>query len=162
MGAVMRTQWNNRLAKLIHQPGGVKVSEAIDRAAENLETLRDSCLGEIDLQLQKIERLHAAAGQRPSPEVQEAIYRLSNDIHGVAGMFDLPDLGAAAYSLCELIERLRLGGRWNPAAIEVHLAAFRLFRHPEAAADERARAAVLGGLGEVVARAPKPVDPLGN
>ncbi len=150
MTAVMRVPWENRLAKMIREPGGVKLNEAVRQADENLESVRDSCLEALDGYLAEIERLHSEGGASPSEEAKEQIYQLANDIHGVAGVFGLDDLGHAAFSLCELVDRLRAARRWTAASVEVHLAALRLLRHPGGEHGD-----MLEGLRRVVARVPR-------
>ena len=147
--------WQNRLAKLIQQPGGSKVAEVLQRADDNLETIRANCLLAVDRQLEEITRLRADAGPNPSLEVKDAVYQLASDIHGVAGVFGLEALGQAAFSLCELADRLRRSDRWSQDAIDVHIAALRLLRHPEGAVDG---AQMLEGLHKVLDRFPKTAD----
>ncbi len=147
MSAVMRVPWENRLAKMIREPGGVKVGDALAKADENLKTIQEDCMKAVDGYLTQIEALHQEAKSAPTAEVKDAIYRLADDIHGMAGVFGLGELGSAAFSLCDLIDRQREGGGWTPAAVEVHLNAFRLLRHP--AGDPAARAEVLEGLRRV-------------
>ena len=70
----------------------------------------------------------------------------------MAGLFGLNQLVEAAFSLCELADRMRASEKWSAPAIEVHLAALRLFRTPAPAAEG---AAVLQGLHKVTDRTPK-------
>ena len=145
--------WQNRLAKLIREPGGSKVADVLKRADENLDAIRSECLDALDRHLEEITRLRTASGDNPSPEAKDAIYQLASDIHGVAGVFGLETLGEAAFSLCELTDRLRRSDRWSPDAVEVHISALRLLRHPEGAGDS---AEVMLGLRKVLGRFPKP------
>ena len=151
MSAVMRVPWTNRLTKLIREPGGVKVEDALEQAKVNLETVRESSLVAVDARLSEIEELHRQAAAGITPALRDAIYAQASDIHSVAGVFDLADLGEAAFSLCELVDRLRVLDRWDPQAVEVHLYALRLFREPQPQGGE----AVLEGLRRVTGRVPK-------
>src|SRR5262245_40133254 len=135
--------WENRLAKVMSQPGGVRVGDALAQAAKNLELAKDECLAEMDGQLAEIESLCAQAGRQPEDDVKRRIYDLSNDVVSVAGTFELTELGQAAFCLCELVDRLRGLGRWNQAAVEVHLSACRLLRRPDTTTD---RSQVIEGL----------------
>jgi len=153
MSAVMRVPWENRLAKLIRKPGGVKLNEAVRQAEENLKSVQDSCLEALDGYLAEIERLHVEGGSKPSEAAKESIYQLANDIHGMAGVFGLGDLGDAAFSLCELVDRLRAAGRWNAASVEVHLSALRLLRLPGGDHGD-----MIEGLRRVVARVPRKAE----
>ena len=133
------------------EPGGIRVPDALKKAAENLETIRDDCLGALDEQLTEIERLCAEGGDDPPDTVKLDIYRISNDILAVAGVFSLVELGEAAFSLCELIDRLRGGGGWSRAAVAVHVSAFRLLRNPD---DHTDRSALVQGLRRVTEKTP--------
>ena len=149
MSPVKRIAWTNRLEKLLHEPGGMTVGDALRKATENLETIRDSSLSTLDEHLGKIEALRREAGRVASAEVKEGIYRLSNSIHSIAGVFGLGQLGEAAFSLCELIDRQRERDHWSPEAVDVHLAAFRIFRRPDDQVDGEA---VLAGLRQITER----------
>ncbi len=151
MSAAVFIPWENRLAKVMRKPGGVRVEDALQRADENLEDIREECLASVDEQLDQIERMAREAGASPTEPASLAIYQLSNDIHAVAGVFGLTELGHAAFSLCELVDRLRARGRWSQPAVEVHLSAFRLLRNPDGATD---RSAVLDGLRRVTEHVP--------
>lgn len=142
--------WENKLAEIMSQPGGVRVGEAMDRAARNLETAKASCLAAMDEQLGELEQACAEGGRHPADDIKRRIYDLSNDVVAVAGTFELGDLGKAAFFLCELVDRLRALDRWNQAAVEVHLSACRLLRVPDAQAD---RSSVLDGLRKLSQRA---------
>lgn len=139
----------NRLGAMLRQPGGITVGHAIRKAEENLEGIREASLRAVDGQIGQIEAAVRKAGARPSAFDREEIYRLAGEIHGVAGVFGLEQLGEAAFSLCELVDHLGEADRWSAQAIAVHLSALRLFRHPEANLDGKA---VLAGLQRVVER----------
>ncbi len=150
MSPVRRLNRVFRLSKLITEPGGIRVTDAVAAATQNLESVRQTCLDKVDRCLNEIEALHAEAGRKASPEVRDEIYRLANQIHGLAGVFGLAPLGEAAFSLCELIDRLQHAGAWRWDAVEVHLNALRLLRRPEHVDDCDA---VLEGLRRVADRA---------
>jgi hypothetical protein len=141
--------WKNPLAEVMRKPGGVKIGQALAAAAENLEKIRESCLQAVDAHLSELERLCGEAHGAEDDQVRMAIYHASNDICGVAGVFGLPELGEAAISLCELVDRLRALGRWNADAVEVHLSALRLLRRPAPGED---RSDVVRGLRKLVDR----------
>jgi hypothetical protein len=149
MSQVKKIAWTNRLSRLLREPGGITVGHALRKAAENLETIREPTLAALDEHLARIEQLRHEAGRKASVETKEAIYRLSNAIHSIAGVFGLHQLGEAAFSLCELIDRQRERGRWSPEAVDVHLAAFRIFRRPDDQVDGEA---VLAGLRRITDR----------
>ena len=135
--------WENPLAAIVKKPGGVRVGDALKKAGDNLDTIRESCLGAVDLQLEQLDRLCGEGGLRPTDTVKLEIYQLSNDVYGVAGVFGLAELGLAAFSLCEMVDGLRTTERWSQPAVEVHLSAFRLLRHLDPDTD---RSSILEGL----------------
>jgi hypothetical protein len=135
--------WENKLATIMRQPGGVRVEEAMERAVKNLEMAKPICLEDMDRQLAELEQICGEAGRHPDDEIKHRIYDVSNDVVAVAGTFGLSELGQAAFCLCEPVDRLRAIGLWNQAAVEVHLSACRLLRHAEDGLD---RSSVIEGL----------------
>ena len=124
------TQWKNPLDAMIRAPGGKRIEDALRQADANLDQIRAPCLADVDLQLDEMERLTNESGAATDDEIKLDIYRRANDIHAVAGVFGLADMSAAAFCLCELMDRLRTQGAWSKPAIDVHLSSMRLLRHP--------------------------------
>jgi len=143
MSSATFIQWQNPLTKLISAPGGVKVSDSLRLAEKNLAEIRDPCLVDVDNQASQLDQLSSQGGDNPTDEVKREIYDRSNEVYAVAGVFGLNDLGAAAFSLCELTDRLRTRGLWSREAVDVHLAAFKLLRNAEPGADH---SSVVNGL----------------
>ncbi len=134
-----------RLAKLMNEPGGVTMAQALERADKALEATRDNCLVEIDKKIEEVVAL-AAAGLDTSNLM--AIRQRAGEIFGEAGAAGLSELSSAAQSL----SRLLTAGRGSPAAIAVHVDAVRALRRPELAGNLQARAEVLRQLRKVVDR----------
>jgi len=111
----------NRIAMLVNRPGGQTEAEAVAAATANLETIRDSTLQQLDEMVRQILHIGLALKIPPDPAEVQALYTLSNTIVGVAGVFGLAGLSAVAYSLCELIDRLRDSRTWNAQSVQVHL-----------------------------------------
>ena len=151
MSAATFIPWENRMAKMVREPGGVRLSDALEQAGKNLDSIQMECLAVMDGQIQEMERLCAEGGRQPDDEIKHQIYDLANDVLAVAGSFRLTELGQAAFCLCELVDRLRTSGKWNQAAVEVHLSAFRLLRFPDPGADRSSVVLGLKGLTERVA-----------
>jgi hypothetical protein len=127
---------------MMRKPGGMRIGDALLKAAANLELIREPCLEDVDEQLERLDRLSSQGGESPDDDLKLEMYRCGNDIHAIAGVFGLVEMGAAAFSLCELIDRLRTSGGWTKPAVDVHLSSLHLLRHP---ADED-RASVVEGL----------------
>jgi hypothetical protein len=142
--------WKSRLSKIIRQPGGVTVKGALRDAKLNLEKIRLECILEIDAKLGLIQQRFGQAQERPDEAELDELYRFSNDIVGMAGLFDMAELGEAAFSLCELLDRLKGADQWDWPAVEVHLSALTLLRRAKPGAPENQ--AVLGGLRKLTAR----------
>jgi hypothetical protein len=146
MSSAIFTRPENPLTKLVQAPGGLRVGDALEKAAENLSTIKNDCLATIDAQLAELTDLSAEGGAAPTDAVKQQIYATSNDILAVSGVFELAELSQAAYSLCDLIDRLSPSGRWSKPAVDVHLSAFYLLRNVDPESD---RSSVLEGLRQV-------------
>ncbi len=151
MTAATFIAWENRLAKMVREPGGLRIGQALEQAETNLDAIREASLQAMDAQIDELDRLCAEGGRKPADAIKDQMYDLANDVLAVAGAFELGELGQAAFSLCELVDRLRTRGQWNQAAVEVHLSAFRLLRNQEAGADHSSVIQGLRGLTERVA-----------
>jgi hypothetical protein len=142
--------YTNRLAKLIRLPGGKRIEEALADADANLKAIEGPCLTVIDDLIGRIRDL--AASPSPTPEALDEIYARSNELVGMGGVFGMGDLSAAAYSLCELVDRTRDHGGPGQGALAVHVDSPRLLRLGQKIGDEERRA-MLAGLADVVRRA---------
>lgn len=144
-----RTPDPNPLKRFLDAPGGISEKDAIQRATDSLEMIRHEALEEIDTCLAQIGAL--AEMRSPSPATQHALHQYGNSILSFAGMYDLPDLCAAAYSLCELIDAMMSNGRWEVAGIVIHHDAMRKLREPKRLSlEERER--LVSGLRKVTQR----------
>lgn len=147
--AVRVIPYKNRLAKLIQMPGGKRIGEALAEARANLDQIADLCLGEIDSAIAAIQAA-AGASERTAQSFQ-AVYTASNDMIGLAGLFGREDLGKAAHSLCELLDR---AGTWEscaPLALKVHVDSLVLLRHPDVLTPAQL-SEILDGLVKVAQR----------
>jgi len=139
----------NRLAKLIKIPGGKRIADALAEARANLDELEEVCLGEIDAAVRAVQEASSAADRTPASF--EAVYAAANAMIGLAGLFGREDLGKAAHSLCELLDRAGCWEACAPVALKVHVDSLVLLRNPNAlSAEERER--ILEGLEKVVSR----------
>ena len=139
----------NRLASMIRLPGGKTVQEAIQAAQAAVEHYRPEVVSDIDAAIAELERLST----RPAPGApeHERVYRISSSVLDHAGLFDLEDVGRAAYSLCELVDRMQERGVWDASAVTVHVGSMRLLREM-GQGDPLQRAELLRGLAAVVAK----------
>ena len=144
------TPTKSRLAKLMRQPGGTTVAGALKDALRNLAMIRVDCVEEIDATLLLMQQRFGQAEVKPDPAELDDFYRLSNDIVAMAGVFEMIELGEAAFSLCEIIDRLRAPDQWDWPAVEVHLSGLRLLRQAKPGLAEHQK--VLEGLRKLTAR----------
>ena len=115
-----------RMAGLVNRPGGLTADEAVTAAEANLESLRGRGLEEIAT---AVERMHAIgdtlkAGSNEAAQTE--LYTLSNFLVGVAGVFGFAGLGEVAFSLCTLLDRMRISASWSMASVQIHLDSLRL------------------------------------
>jgi hypothetical protein len=147
---VTKRKFENRLSKMITLPGGKTVEEATQDAESNMESIRDKVLTAMDKKVQRLLDSAAAITVDPNPEVLTDCYNVANEIFSLAGAFGKEQMGEAAYSLCELIDRSREAGKWSDPAFQAHMNALRLMRHDETEEGQEARKVVLEGLKSVV------------
>lgn len=148
MSVVKVIPYVNRLARVVSMPGGKRLIDAIADADANLLTIEEPCLEALDATLARIRLV--ASQDAPDDDALEDIYQRANEALGLAGLFGLPDLGKAAYSLCELIDSRAEGKGCSPQALAVHVDSLRLLRAGDAIpAAERDK--ILAGLSAVVA-----------
>jgi hypothetical protein len=140
---------HNRLAKAV-SGGGLTAQQAIPAAQAQVEKVRQPTLDEIDAALRRIYALTEDRGAAMPTAALEEVYEAANHIIAVAGLFDLAELGQAAWSLCELTSRCVSSGRFNRCMVDVHIDGLRLLRHPSEH-NEAQRTAVLLGLRQVAA-----------
>jgi hypothetical protein len=139
-----------RLAQLLKTPGGVPVAEALERAQKNLETIRPTCLAELQALLELSEARLEAMGETAGEDALAELYAVA--VGGIGGgeVCGAPSVDAALTSLCDLLDHLRTTGRFDRAAIGVHLNAWRLLLSGTQPAD--ASRTIVDGLRKVSAR----------
>jgi hypothetical protein len=138
----------NRLAKVIWIPGGKTIAQALDDAQTSLDEIKGESLETLRRKLADIQSLGRKAEENPSEGDSKALYALSSDVLETAGLFGLPELGQAAFSLCELLDRMITRNTWNWPAVQVHLRALLILADPDKTPPE-ARLHMLEGLRQV-------------
>lgn len=119
-----------RLAKLLQQPGGVPVAEALERAQNNLEDIRPTCMAELQALLELTEARFEAMGEDFDEAGLTELYAIA--VRGIGGgeVCGTPGVDAALTSFCDLLDSLRTSGRTDRAAIGVHVQAWRVLLTP--------------------------------
>jgi hypothetical protein len=141
----------NRLAKVVWLPGGKSIAQALDDAQASLEEVRAEQLGVLNAKLEELQALGKKSEKNPAPADVQALYTLSSEVIDIAGLFGLPELGHAAFSLCELLDRLKSRNAWNWPAVQVHLHGLLILADPDKTPPE-GRQDVVEGLRQVCQR----------
>ena len=149
MTAITRQFRENPLTKLVLGRGGLTKAAAAGAAEANLETIRDECIAEVDRDFDLLRRSAADPGIRGALGVQREIYAHANSIAGIAGCCGLGEMGEAAFSLCELVDRQIVAGAWNDDAVSVHINAMSLLRGLDVTLTPKDRRSMLAGLRSV-------------
>lgn len=110
------------LARQMQDPGGRQVRDLERQAVAQLETHRDDAMATVGETLTKLEALCAEAPDGAGPQV----YALASSMVDLAGYFDTGPLFEAAYSLCEISDRMIQAEAWHWPSVQVHAQALRL------------------------------------
>lgn len=145
-----------RLTKLIRTPGGKPVADATRDAQARLQGLQGDLLKELATVLDQCEAIAARAGGAYVPEVAMELYEKVSATIGVATSCNLAAIDTMLVSLADLLDYLRESESWEANALTVHLRAYRLLLHTEAARDGAGTNAILEGLRKVSQRFAKP------
>jgi hypothetical protein len=135
----------SNLSKMVGESGGKTVMAALRGAEAETAGLRDEGRA---LLMEAIGVLEAALAAPTDEAWLEAIYKTSSAIIDICPP-DLPSLGKAAWSLCDLTDRQRRNGRLEVAPIAVHVNAIRTLSGD---LDPPAAAPLLMGLEALLAR----------
>lgn len=138
---------DTRLRRMLNAPGGIRVSQALQQAQQEIAAIRDQYLPALDA---KIDAIGTCAESGEEDQIRRC-YKLANEIFAEAGAFGLNDLSAVCYNLCDLLnQETRAAVSQN--IIKVHVDAMRALRTPQGEQAEL-RAAILDGLHRMRAQA---------
>ncbi|MET0272266.1 MAG: hypothetical protein ABW360_04695 [Phenylobacterium sp.] len=139
-----------RLAKLLREPGGVPVAEALERAQQNLEQLKPTCMAELQALLELAEARLDQMGTEADDAGMADLYAIAVRGIGGGGVCERPSVDVALTSLCDLLDRLRTQHAYDRPAIAVHVQSWRLLM--TLTGGEAGAEAVIEGLRKVSAR----------
>jgi hypothetical protein len=148
MSVVRKFRPPNRLARLVQDRGGLMAKDAIAAAEVGVESLRESCMAELDEVLAEIERRFAPGPTREA-ETFDTLYALTLRIIDVGTFVADAGVDQAAISLAALTDSCAEAGVWRWEAIDVHLHALRLLRSIGASLPPADRQGMLEGLYKV-------------
>jgi hypothetical protein len=115
----------NRLAELIHLPGGISREEAVDAAIRHVESLRDDYVKLIPDEIAALEAIVGDGGEISAPEIDRALDRAAR-LLSLSGTFGYSLLDAVVKCFCDLGMLMIEYGITSAAPLEVHLRAMRL------------------------------------
>ena len=144
----------HRLAEVLRQPGGLPVSEALERAHANLELIKPSCRAELMELLEMAEACFAKLDQTYDDAGLVELYSLAVRGIGAGTVCGTPGVDEGLTSLCDLIDHLRTHQTYDRNAIGVNVRAWRLLTTPNLPAE--GAASVLDGLRKVSKRYAEP------
>lgn len=134
-----------RLKRMLKEPGGIRVTDALDRADAAIESIRDVCLLAIDKKIAAISNLDRGEG------AIDQRYVISNEIFAEAGVLGLAELSDVAHNLCELLSADN-HAVVSERAVRVHVDAMRALRTPAVSGSRELRRAVLSELHRLATR----------
>lgn len=139
-----------RLAQLLKTPGGVPVAEALERAQQNLEELKPTCIAELQALLELAQARLDEMGEGFDDAGMAELYAIA--VRGIGGgeVCERPSVDVALTSLCDLLDRLRTKSAYDRPAIAVHVQSWRLLMGDGATG--AGAEAVIEGLRKVSAR----------
>lgn len=142
-----------KLTKQLRTPGGLPVAEALEAAAANLAQLRDHGAAELAALVRGAQICFEAFPADVGADQIAPLYAIIAGGIGIGAICGTPAADAALISLCDLLDNMRVNGRFDPEAVAVHLQSLHLLTGPRGRdLDESASAAILGGLRRVTTR----------
>ena len=135
-----------KLEKLIREPGGLAVADALAQAHANLEAIKPQCREELLVLLEQAEAVYEAGGAAVLPE----LYAIAVRGIGAGEVCGAPDVDGALSSLCDLIDHLQTAEATDREALGVHVRSWRLLMDPQL--PKPGATAILDGLRKVSER----------
>jgi hypothetical protein len=140
-------KYRTNLARKMSAPGGRSVADAVAGADAGLEQHRTAAMAAL---VDCVAALEAACAAQ-SLGGERGVYDQAAALLDMAGFFDTGPLYKAAFSLCELSDRMIEAGAWNWPSVAVHVRALRLILADDCRETEQA-ALILDGLSTILRR----------
>jgi len=116
--------------------GGIQIQVAIDQAEENLGSLAEQCLDQIDETIDLIAEMTADPRRRPSTSELLRIHALVNVMLGACAATNTPGLVDTLYALARLVAGLLATDTWLDGALTPAVNLLRLVRRGVLGPDE--------------------------
>lgn len=110
------------LADKMSRPGGRTVASALSAADLALDDRRNAAMKGLADSLGQLQSVAARRGEGDAARIYEG----SSALLDIAGFFDTGPLYEAAYSLCEISDRMQAADSWHWPSVEVHIQALTL------------------------------------
>lgn len=140
-------KYRTNLARKMSAPGGCLVDDALAKAESGLEHHREAAMKTL---AERLSGLEASCAARV-PGSEPGVYDQSAALLDMAGFFHTGPLYKAAFSLCDLSDRMIEGNSWNWPSIAVHVQALRLILADDCRETEQA-SQILDGLATILRR----------
>jgi len=140
-------KYRSNLARKMSAPGGRSVADAVARADSGLDQHRAAAMAGLVDGVAALETSCVAQ----SPGSEKGVYDQAAALLDMAGFFDTGPLYKAAFSLCELADRMIEARTWSWPSIAVHVRALRLILADDCRQTEQA-AQILEGLSTILRR----------
>jgi hypothetical protein len=141
------------LSKQVSCPGGRTISSAVARATAALDGHRDKAMQTVEETVCSLEEI---CGSQPVGS-ERRVYDLATVLLDLSGFFDTGPLYPAAYSLCEISDRMLDAEAWDWPSVEVHVRALRFVLADGCRSGGMAET-ILAGLRSVTERMRRPGD----
>lgn len=118
----------NRLGEALAAARPMNAQHGIAKSLENIRMLGNECLTHMDALIGDLDtRLEACDGPL-GDEALTDLYSIAVRMIGIGYVLDLPEIDAAARSLCDLIDDLSSHPAPSQGPVRVHIDALRLLR----------------------------------
>jgi chemotaxis protein histidine kinase CheA len=113
----------------VRRPGGVTRHQAIGRASAQIDTLKDEFGDWLNSEMQRLDAAILRLGGNPAnPASMDDAYRSSRQLRDVGTTMGYELLTFVARSLCEVLDAIRNGARYDQELIDCHTDALHLAR----------------------------------
>lgn len=123
----MKQRAPSGLSRFINAPGGITVADAEMRAELRLLSIRDKAIAQMDALIAALGSAIALSANTRGAASQQ-IATIAADLIAVGGTFGASGVSAAAYVVCELLDRFETAQTWDASALSVCHNAMQLFR----------------------------------
>lgn len=126
--------------------GGIRVDQAIAQADENLGSMSEACLEQIDAALAVVMEMTADPRRRPSPDELRKLHALINDMLACCASVQIEGFAQTLYAVAKLVGTLLATEAWIDGTLTPAVSLLRLVRRGSIAAGDIK--AVIAGIDQ--------------